>query len=73
MVVEASILRDHETLKKWPPKIFKVRLQDEAFQMPVIIPFSFSDFEPGEYVLRIDANDQIADRSIFQEMRITLE
>jgi hypothetical protein len=41
--------------------------------MPVIIPFSFSDFEPGEYVLRIDANDQIADRSIFQEMRITLE
>jgi len=73
VVVEASILRDHETIQKWPPRSFKVRFQDEAFQMPVVIPFSFSDFEPGDYVLRIDANDQIADRRIFQEMRITLE
>ena len=73
VVVEASILRDHETLKKWLPTNFRVRFQDEAFQMPVVIPFSFSDFEPGEYVLRFDANDQIADRRIFQEMLITLE
>ena len=73
VVVEASILRDHETLHRWPPTSFKVKLQDGAFQMPVLIPFSFSDFEPGDYVLRIDANDQIADRHIFQEMRITLE
>jgi hypothetical protein len=38
-----------------------------------IIPFNFSGFEPGDYVLRIDANDQVAGRPIFQEMRITLE
>jgi hypothetical protein len=73
ITVQVNLLSDKEVIATGPPQLLTLTGLKDVQRIPYFVPISLKLLPAGGYTLQVIATDQVANKSVSQEMDFTIQ